>query len=107
MPHDDHDNCFQASEDDPNLAQPSSEAVLLRIPKQVQLHYGGQLAFGPDGYLYVALGDGGAAGDPAGNAQDLSTLLGSILRLDVSGEEGYEIPPDNPFVDTPGARPEI
>ena len=85
----------------------SDEHIVLEIDQPFPNHNGGQIAFGPDGYLYIALGDGGAAGDPAGNAQDLSTLLGSILRLDVSGEDGYEIPADNPFVDTPGARPEI
>jgi glucose/arabinose dehydrogenase len=85
---------------------PGSEAVLLEVPQPFGNHNGGQIAFGPDGYLYVALGDGGSADDPEGNGQDLSTLLASILRLDVSGE-GYAVPPDNPFVDTPGARPEI
>jgi glucose/arabinose dehydrogenase len=83
-----------------------SERILLEIPQPFSNHNGGQLAFGPDGYLYVALGDGGSAGDPQGNAQNLSTLLGSILRLDVSGE-GYVVPPDNPFVARAGARPEI
>jgi glucose/arabinose dehydrogenase len=83
-----------------------SETVLLEVPQPFANHNGGQIAFGPDGHLYVALGDGGSAGDPEDNGQDLSTLLGSILRLDVSAE-GYAVPPDNPFVDTPGARPEI
>jgi glucose/arabinose dehydrogenase len=83
-----------------------SETVILEAPQPYANHNGGQIAFGPDGYLYVALGDGGSAGDPQGNGQNLSTLLGSILRLDVSGE-GYAVPPSNPFVDTPGARPEI
>jgi glucose/arabinose dehydrogenase len=72
-------------------------------------HNGGALAFGPDGYLYVALGDGGSAGDPMGNAQSLSTLLGKLLRISPrpSGGEPYSIPPDNPFVGWSGARPEI
>lgn len=83
-----------------------SETVLLEVPQPFGNHNGGQIAFGPDGYLYVALGDGGSGGDPEGNGQNLSTLLGAILRLDVSGE-GYAVPPDNPFVDTAGARPEI
>jgi glucose/arabinose dehydrogenase len=82
------------------------ETVLLEVPQPFGNHNGGQIAFGPDGYLHVALGDGGSAGDPEGNGQDLSTLLGCILRLDVSGE-GYAVPGDNPFVDTSGARPEI
>ncbi len=81
----------------------ASERVLLEVPQPMDLHNGGQLAFGPDGYLYLSLGDGG---DPQGSGQDLSTLLGSILRLDVSGS-GYAVPPDNPFVGTPGAKGEI
>ena len=73
-----------------------SETVLLEAPQPFGNHNGGQIAFGPDGYLYVALGDGGSSGDPNGNGQNLSTLLGSILRLDVSGA-GYTVPPSNPF----------
>jgi glucose/arabinose dehydrogenase len=82
-----------------------SERVILEVPQPFANHNGGQLAFGPDGYLYWGLGDGGAAGDPQGNGQKLSTLLASILRLDVSGD-GYTVPPDNPFVDVAGALPE-
>ena len=82
---------------------PATERVVLQVPQPFRIHNGGQIAFGPDGYLYIGLGDGGAGTD---KAQDLSSLLGSILRLDVSGD-GYEIPPDNPFIDTSGARPEI
>ncbi len=86
---------------------PESEEVLLEVADPYENHNGGQLAFGPDdGYLYLALGDGGAGGDPHGNGQDLSTLLATILRLDVSGS-GYDVPPDNPFVSMSGARPEI
>ncbi|OGR28733.1 MAG: hypothetical protein A2139_05380 [Desulfobacca sp. RBG_16_60_12] len=84
----------------------ASERVLLEIPQPFSNHNGGQLAFGPDDYLYLALGDGGSGGDPQGNGQDLGTLLGSILRLDVSGDSA-SAPPDNPFVGRPGARPEI
>ncbi len=88
------------------VMDPQSERVLLEIEEPFSNHNGGQLAFGPDGYLYVAVGDGGSAGDPMDNAQNLSTLLGSILRLDVSGQE-YAVPPDNPFAETASARPEI
>src|SRR5690606_11421023 len=73
-------------------------------------HNAGTIAFGPDGYFYIALGDGGAAGDPQGHGQDTSTLLGSILRIDVRGatpERPYTVPLDNPFVDDPDARGEI
>lgn len=92
---------------------PDSEQVILEVRQPYNNHNGGMIAFGPppgDGYLYIALGDGGAGGDPHGNGQDLSTLLGSILRIDPahpSDGRPYGIPDDNPFVDVPGARPEI
>ncbi|MFM9607468.1 PQQ-dependent sugar dehydrogenase [Streptomyces niveiscabiei] len=70
-------------------------------------HNGGDIAFGPDGYLYIALGDGGSAGDPQGNGQKLGTLLGKLLRIDPKGAKPYAIPRDNPFVNTPGAKGEI
>ena len=91
-------------------ADPDSELVILEVPQPYANHNGGQIAFGPDGYLYIGLGDGGAAGDPQGNGQDTSTLLGAILRIDVSkatAEQPYVIPPDNPFADGTGGRPEI
>ena len=91
-------------------ADPGSERVLLEVAQPFSNHNGGQIAFGPDGYLYIALGDGGSRGDPQGNGQDLGTLLGSILRIDVSTVDStgaYAIPPDNPFVGRAGARPEI
>lgn len=85
----------------------ASEQVLLKVEQPYSNHNGGMLAFGPDGMLYWALGDGGSGGDPHRHGQDRSTLLGSILRLDVGGDEGYAIPDDNPFVDDDRARGEI
>ena len=92
---------------DPNRADRGSERVLLRVPQPFPQHNLGQLEFGPDGYLYIGSGDGGSAGDPMNNGQDLSSLLGKILRIDVDGELPYAIPPNNPFVDVSGARGEI
>ena len=94
---------------DYSSADPNSELAILEVAQPYANHNGGQLAFGPDGHLYVGLGDGGAAGDPQRNGQDTSTLLGSILRIDVSRatpEQPYAIPPDNPFADG-GGRGEI
>ena len=87
---------FQVS-GDPNTANPSSELILLRLSQPFPNHNGGGLDFGPDGYLYAGLGDGGAAGDPFGNAQKTDNLLGKVLRLDVDSAEPYAIPADNPF----------
>ena len=92
-----------------NRVYADSELVILEVGQPYANHNGGQIAFGPDGFLYIGLGDGGSAGDPQGNGQDTSTLLGTILRIDVSeatAEQPYAIPPDNPFVDG-GGRPEI
>lgn len=91
----------------PGRADPSSERILLEIAQPFSNHNGGHVAFGPDGYLYIATGDGGSGGDPHGNGQSLDTLLGKLLRVDVSGRRGYRVPPDNPFVDRDGVRPEI
>ena len=101
---------FTAAVPNAATAAPESELVVLEIPQPFQNHNGGQLAFGPDDMLYIGLGDGGSGGDPDGNGQDTSTLLGSILRIDVSGlgpNQGYRVPPDNPFVAIPGARDQI
>ncbi|KAA3642970.1 MAG: glucose dehydrogenase [Chloroflexi bacterium] len=84
---------------DPNLADPGTETRLLQVRQPYANHNGGGLAFGPDGYLYIGLGDGGLANDPDGNAQSLDTLLGKLLRLDVDNGEPYAIPTDNPFGD--------
>lgn len=93
--------------DNPDRADPGSERVLIKIDQPATNHNGGQVKFGPDGYLYIGMGDGGSAGDPEGNAQNLDALLGKMLRLDVGGEKPYAIPADNPFKDRDGARPEI
>ena len=92
-------------------ANPTSGLVILRIPHPTYLnHFGGQLAFGPDGYLYLGTGDGGGAGDPQGNARNLASLLGKLLRIDVTGAtttQPYAIPAGNPYRDVAGRRPEI
>ena len=90
---------------DPDVADAGSQRVLLAVVQPFANHNGGGLAFGNDGKLYAGLGDGGSAGDPLGNGQDLGTHLGKMLRLDVDRADG--IPTDNPFLGTPGALPEI
>ena len=87
---------FQANGD---TVDPNSEVILLTVDQPFPNHNGGVVTFGLDGYLYLGLGDGGAAGDPFGNGQSLDTLLGKILRIDVDSAEPYAIPPDNPFGD--------
>ena len=99
---------FSRSADNPLVADPRSRRPVLSIPEPTQAHHGGLIVFGPDGYLYLGTGDGGPAGDPAENAQNLDLLLGKLLRIDPtpSGAAPYTIPPDNPFVGRPG-RDEI
>ena len=102
---------YEVSSQNPDQANQSSELQILTFSQPYDNHNGGQLAFGPDGYLYIAVGDGGSGGDPQENGQDRSTLLGSILRIDVDNQENgnnYGIPDDNPFVDnSQGYREEI
>jgi len=98
---------YSASTANADLTETTSERILLEIAQPFDNHNGGNLAFGPDGFLYIGTGDGGSGGDPLGNAQNLGSLLGKILRLDVDSGAPYGIPPDNPFTSTPGARPEI
>ncbi len=101
---------FKVDKSDPNRCDPKSEEVILSIKQPFWNHNGGNLLFGPDGYLYIGLGDGGSANDPQGNGQKLGTLLGKILRIDVDHKDpglNYAIPKDNPFVGKGDARPEI
>jgi glucose/arabinose dehydrogenase len=97
---------FQASPPEANRADPGSEKVLLRVDQPFPNHNGGSMVFGPDGYLYMGLGDGGSAGDPHGNGQSTNVLLGKLLRIDVNGGDPYSIPPANPFAKG-GGKPEI
>jgi quinoprotein glucose dehydrogenase len=104
---------FQTLSTDPNTADPNSERVLLLVHQPFPNHKGGQLVFGPDGFLYIGLGDGGSGGDPGHRAQNPSELLGKMLRIDVNvpddNPSGYQVPSDNPFVAgvPTGVRPEI
>ena len=91
----------------PDVAQAAPDRVLLTIDQPFANHNGGDIVFGPDGYLYIGMGDGGSGNDPQGNGQDLTDLLGSLLRIDVSPQGDYTVPGDNPFISQPAARPEL
>jgi glucose/arabinose dehydrogenase len=101
---------FRVDSSDHDRVDPGSRVELLSVDQPYRNHNGGAVAFGPDGYLHIGMGDGGSGGDPHGNGQKLGTLLGKILRIDVDAGGGgspYGIPPDNPFVETSSARPEL
>ncbi len=98
---------FEVSVGDPDVSDPSSETIILEFEQPASNHNGGDLHFGPDTYLYIATGDGGGAEDTFQNAQDLGSLLGKLLRIDVDTGDPYAIPPDNPFVGQGSPREEI
>ena len=99
---------YRVDPDHPDRAVAGSETVILEAAQPYGNHNAGQIAFGPDGYLYVTMGDGGSGGDPQDHGENPSTLLGSILRIDVDGASPYAIPPDNPFAgNDKGYREEI
>ena len=99
----DHQNIiaeYQVSAENPNIADPNSERIIMSINQPEFNHCGGQLAFGPDGYLYIGVGDGGGEGDPSGvigNGQNINTSLGKILRIDVDHGNPYSVPPIIPL----------
>ena len=97
---------YHVSSTNKDVADPTG-AILLKVNQPFDNHKGGQLVFGPDGYLYIGLGDGGDQGDPLKNGQKLSTLLGKMLRIDVDSGAPYKIPPTNPFIGRTGVKPEI
>jgi len=92
---------------DPNRADPATRKQILFVQQPFSNHNGGELQFGRDGYLYIGMGDGGSGGDPGNRAQNLTDLLGKMLRVDVDNGDPYAIPPSNPYVGTTAARPEI
>ena len=98
---------FRAAQPAGDTADAASERELMFVRQPFSNHNGGGLAFGPDGFLYIGLGDGGSGGDPQGNAQNLGTRLGKMLRIDVNGAAPFAVPPDNPLAGCAGALPEI
>ena len=98
---------YRTSTTDPDLADPASEQVALAVAQPFTNHNGGMVAFGPDGKLYLGMGDGGSGGDPQGNGQKRSTVLGKLVRLTVSPAGQASVPSDNPFIADAGTRPEI
>lgn len=98
---------FRASTADPDRADPASEQIALAVDQPFANHNGGMVAFGPDSHLYIGMGDGGSGGDPQGNGQKRSTLLGKMVRLAVAASGQVSVPSDNPFVGQSGTRPEI
>jgi glucose/arabinose dehydrogenase len=98
---------YQVTKENPDRADPSSAKTILAFKQPYPNHNGGNLVFGPDGYLWIGTGDGGSAGDPQGNGQNGQALLGKMLRIDVDRGDPYAIPPDNPYVNDPRFRPEV
>jgi glucose/arabinose dehydrogenase len=101
---------YTVSTDNPDAAAPNSAQIILQIDKPFSNHNGGDIAFGPDGYLYIGTGDGGSAGDPQDNGQNPVALLGKMLRIDVNSTDGdqlYTIPADNPYVNNADLAPEV
>ena len=98
---------YQASPDNPDLAAGGSGEIIFHLAQPYANHNGGHIEFGPDGYLYIALGDGGSANDPLGAGQNRALLLGSLVRIDVDSDPRYAIPPDNPFVGIANAHDAI
>ena len=101
---------YSVSDDNPTEGNPESALIILEVNQPYTNHNGGQMGFGPDGYLYITFGDGGSSGDPLGHGQNLSTLLGSLIRIDIDNPTdglNYGIPSDNPFITPQAARDEI
>ncbi|MES2619458.1 MAG: PQQ-dependent sugar dehydrogenase [Bacteroidota bacterium] len=98
---------FSVFPNDSTRADPNSEVILLQFPQPYSNHNGGNMMFGPDGYLYISQGDGGSGNDPLGSGQNKNTFHGKMLRIDVTGQATYVVPPSNPFVGVANTKPEI